>query len=165
MSVQLFLQNFSALLKNYRINLGLTQQELAQKLKTSIRSYQRIESGESEPSLSQLYRLSRELNFDFKEIFKFQESISAEQKFLIRNLRLLRETNRISRVGGWEIDLATNKITMTEMAKEILEVQSDANLQLEEYIKKLPDKEGQNKNRNKLSVRNEYHPAYPGAVC
>jgi PAS domain S-box-containing protein len=42
---------------------------------------------------------------------------------LTRSNQLLDETSRLARVGGWELDLATNAVTWTQMVREIHEVE------------------------------------------
>lgn len=58
-SVHIFLDNLPTILRNKREKMDFSQNELAQKIATSLRTYQRIESGDSEPTLSQLCKLSQ----------------------------------------------------------------------------------------------------------
>jgi PAS domain-containing protein len=120
-----FLLDFSELIKHYRHNLGLTQQETAHQAGISLRSYQRIESGETEPTISQAHRLCSILGFNAMEIFRFENEVGDEQRVLRQSVKFLEQVNEVSRVGGWEIDLATNKITWTEMCRKIIEVPPD----------------------------------------
>ncbi len=54
-----YLQYLSQILRQSRENAGVTQMELAEELGVSLRTYQRLEKGESEPTLSQIYNISR----------------------------------------------------------------------------------------------------------
>lgn len=72
-SVVHFLNDFSALMRLKRDKLNISQFELACQLGISLRTYQRIECGESEPSLSQVYKLANILKFDVSEIFHSEE--------------------------------------------------------------------------------------------
>ncbi|MGY5354118.1 PAS domain S-box protein [Wenyingzhuangia sp. IMCC45467] len=47
------------------------------------------------------------------------------EKDLTRTKELLEKTNKVSRVGGWEADLISNKIHWTEITKDIHEVGDD----------------------------------------
>ena len=81
-SVMHFLKDFSILLRIKREKLNFSQFELASKLGISLRTYQRIECGDSEPSLSQVYKLAHILNFDVSEIFHYEKGMSDELKLL-----------------------------------------------------------------------------------
>jgi PAS domain S-box-containing protein len=118
--------DFSLLLKHYRAKKGLTQQEVASLAGLSLRTYQRIESGENEASLSQVYRLCHLLEFNFMEIFRFESNvITEEQRVLRQSIKFLEQVNEVSRVGGWEMDPGSRKITWTDMTRKIMEVPSD----------------------------------------
>lgn len=132
--VELFLKNYSTLIRHYRTKRSFTQLDLANKIGMSLRTYQRIELGETEPSISQLYRLSDVLNFKFEEIFHFQKEISDEQKILSRELGLLEQINQTSRVGGWELDVLNERLFWTKMTKAIHGVADDFQPTLESSI-------------------------------
>jgi len=120
-----FLLNFSLLLKHYRTKKGLTQIDVAALTGTSLRTYQRIESGENEASLSQVYRLCTILEFNFLEIFSFENQVTEEQRVLRQSVKFLEQVNEVSRVGGWELDPISKELTWTEMTKKIVEVPAD----------------------------------------
>lgn len=56
-----YLQHLSQIIRQSRENAGVTQMELAEELGVSLRTLQRLEKGESEPTLSQIYNISRVL--------------------------------------------------------------------------------------------------------
>lgn len=58
------------------------------------------------------------IQFDISEIYLLR-------KELAKNLQILNETNTIAKVGGWEFDLMTNKMSFTAEVLNILEVQKD----------------------------------------
>ncbi len=120
-----FLFDFSVLLKHYRTKKGLTQIEVAALTGISLRTYQRIESGENEASLSQVYRLCTILEFNFLEIFRFENQGTEEQRILRQAIKFLEQVNEVSKVGGWELDPISMKLTWTEMTKKIVEVPAD----------------------------------------
>lgn len=76
--IYLILNNLTIILRHKRGILNYSQNELADKISTSLRTYQRIESGETEPSLSQLYKLSQILNFEVKDIFQAEENVTED---------------------------------------------------------------------------------------
>ncbi|ANW95780.1 hybrid sensor histidine kinase/response regulator [Wenyingzhuangia fucanilytica] len=47
------------------------------------------------------------------------------EKDLTKTKILLEETNKVSRIGGWEVNLITNKVHWTNMTREIHEVDDD----------------------------------------
>lgn len=69
MTQKLFVDRLTVLLRHYRESSGMSQSEVSERLKIGLRSYQRYEAGESVPSIDLLYLLSRELNFELKELF------------------------------------------------------------------------------------------------
>ena len=69
MSQKLFVDKMTVLLRHYREASGKSQSELADAVKIGLRSYQRYESGESVPSIDLIYLISKELNFELKEMF------------------------------------------------------------------------------------------------
>lgn len=58
---------------NYRINNNLTQKELAQKLGCTQAMISKLESGEYNPSVEQLWKIASALGLEFKIIFKERE--------------------------------------------------------------------------------------------
>ena len=119
------LNNLSVLIKYYRGKSGLTQFEVAEFLKISLRTYQRIELGEASPSLETLIELSKHLKFNFSEVFKFESNASDEIKILKQSAQILEEVTRTARVGGWDFDVKENKLKWTDVTKEIHEVDLD----------------------------------------
>ena len=71
------------LIKEVRVNQGLTQKELAQTTKLSERTIQRIENEEVVPSLHSLKCLSKALNTNFKKPAKTQDFVKMSIGFLI----------------------------------------------------------------------------------
>lgn len=58
---------------NYRINNNLTQKELSQKLGCTQAMVSKLESGEYNPSVEQLWKIASALGLEFKIIFKEKE--------------------------------------------------------------------------------------------
>jgi|GEM_PF-1603831 hypothetical protein len=60
--------------------------------------------------------------------------LSETEKELTQSLDYLNEIGKIARVGGWELDIATNRVHWNEVTKEIYEVPSDYLPTLEEAL-------------------------------
>jgi transcriptional regulator with XRE-family HTH domain len=58
------IKQFGLKIKSYRESLGLTQQELAYRANIDIRTVQRIEYGESNVTINNLYALAEALNVE-----------------------------------------------------------------------------------------------------
>ena len=120
-----FLKDFSVLLRLKRERLNFSQFELSSKLGISLRTYQRIECGDSEPSLSQVYKLAYILNFDVSEIFHHEHKSSEESKLLHQSAHQIEEIAKLSRVGSWCLDTVTGEVHWSKIIRETLEVNSD----------------------------------------
>lgn len=131
-SVIVFLNNFSTILRNKRDKEKLSQQELAFKLGVSLRTYQRLESGESEPSLSQVYKLAKILNFNVSEIFQFEDKMSEETKILSESSHELKQLAKLTSTGGWNLDIQTNIFTCSSVINDILEINIGDVIKLED---------------------------------
>ena len=73
-----------ASIKDWRIKQGLTQQQLADEAGVTLRTIQRIESGEVKPSLHSLNTLSRVLQVDLSEFSQKSEVRPYEFNFTIK---------------------------------------------------------------------------------
>ncbi len=73
-----------ASIKDLRIKQGLTQQQLADEAGVTLRTIQRIESGEVKPSLHSLNTLSRVLQVDLSEFSQKSEVRPYEFNFTIK---------------------------------------------------------------------------------
>lgn len=73
-----------ASIKDLRIKRGLTQQQLADQAGVTLRTIQRIESGEVKPSLHSLNTLSSVLQADLSEISQKSEVRPYEFNFTIK---------------------------------------------------------------------------------
>lgn len=73
------LAQFSVQLRHNREACGLSQQELAERIKIGYRTYQRYETGEATPSLDVVFQLANELKFKLDEMF-------SPEKLINRNL-------------------------------------------------------------------------------
>lgn len=62
---------------------------------------------------------------DVTELFTVQESEEQVNSTLSKNEKLLDETQRVARIGSWEIDLGRNHVTWSEVMREIHEVDAD----------------------------------------
>ena len=63
------LVNISLKLINYRINKNITQKELSRRLAVSQAMVSKLESGEYNPSIEQLWKISRKLEWRFDVVF------------------------------------------------------------------------------------------------
>ncbi|RYJ40430.1 PAS domain-containing hybrid sensor histidine kinase/response regulator [Flavobacterium beibuense] len=70
----------------------------------------------------------------FKERNIKQEKLLSKVKKLKKLRGILHETNKVAKVGGWEVDLVNQKITWTKVTKQIHEVDSDYKPELETAI-------------------------------
>ena len=59
------------MIKNYRVNRGITQEQLAELLNKDVRTIQRIENGEIEPTLKNFKKLVKILNISDKDIINY----------------------------------------------------------------------------------------------
>lgn len=62
---------------------------------------------------------------DLTEIINIQNNEQATIKSLVKNEKFLRETQKITNVGSWELDLIQKKVFWSEVVKEIHEVEND----------------------------------------
>ncbi|MCE5345322.1 MAG: helix-turn-helix transcriptional regulator [Bacteroidales bacterium] len=63
-------------IKELREQLGLTQQDLAEKVKVSRQTIISLENGKYNPSIFLAYRIAKVFNLTIEEIFKFEEELS-----------------------------------------------------------------------------------------
>lgn len=77
MKCQDFLDQLMLQVKHLREEAGLTQLDMAEKLKIGIRSYQRYESCDSAPPIDFLYHASAILGFNLKELMFPQDNLSS----------------------------------------------------------------------------------------
>jgi len=59
---------FNTQLKRYRNEIGMTQQQFADKLNITLRAYQNYEQGTREPSYDILIRIAKELRVSIDEL-------------------------------------------------------------------------------------------------
>jgi len=77
----------------------------------------------------------RKISEDLRRHRDHLEELVAERTTeLLRSKHLLDETSRLARVGGWEIDLARNKLYWSDMVHQIHEVGPDFHPELETAI-------------------------------
>ncbi len=76
-----FLKQFSIQLRHHREACGYSQQDVADLLHVGNRTYQRIESGETSPSLNHVFQLATILHFKIQEIFSPKEAIKNNENF------------------------------------------------------------------------------------
>src|SRR5690606_26157910 len=70
----------------------------------------------------------------YKERNIKQEKLLGKVKKLKKLRAILHETNKVAKVGGWEVDLVNQKITWTKVTKQIHEVDSGYKPELETSI-------------------------------
>lgn len=80
-------QRLAESIKNTRLELGLTQEELAERSGTDVRTIINMEMGRGNPKLQTLYAVIRALKMDARLIFdddpKSESSITRQVKFLL----------------------------------------------------------------------------------
>ena len=64
------LVDISLKLINYRLDNNLTQKKLAEKLEVSQAMVSKLESGDYNPTVEQLWKISKKLNWEFKLILE-----------------------------------------------------------------------------------------------
>lgn len=90
-------------LKSYRENAGLSQQQVADELKTSKSTYCRIEKGESLPNADELEKLLRFYDVTYEEMIRSGTPITRATKYPSKYLSDLRNTiAETAVVGSWE---------------------------------------------------------------
>lgn len=67
----LYMSEFKSYLKDYRLNAGLTQEELAEIVKVRRETIIRLEAGKYNPSLKLAIDISRTLKTPIEDIFVF----------------------------------------------------------------------------------------------
>lgn len=71
------LYNISMKIFDYRTSNGLTQKQLAEKLGIKQSMVSKLESGEYNPTIEQLWKISKKLGWKFNVIFEESNSIEA----------------------------------------------------------------------------------------
>ncbi|WP_051350649.1 helix-turn-helix transcriptional regulator [Caloramator sp. ALD01] len=71
------LYNVSMKIFDYRTSNGLTQKQLAEKLGIKQSMVSKLESGEYNPTIEQLWKISKKLGWKFNVIFEESNSIEA----------------------------------------------------------------------------------------
>ena len=67
------LENLGKNIKKYRLNLKLTQEELAEKVGIHPTYVGKLESGKNNPSTIMLYKISRALKISLCDLFDFDK--------------------------------------------------------------------------------------------
>jgi putative transcriptional regulator len=65
--------------REFRLNLGLTQEQLAEKVGVSSRTIISLEKGKYKPSIMLAYKLSLIFNESIENIFKLNENLQKEE--------------------------------------------------------------------------------------
>ena len=84
--MQEYSQRLADAIKKARLELGLTQEQVAEKSGTSVRTIINMEQGRGNPKLETLFPLIQTLKMDAREIFDVAPKLDAPS---IRHLRLL----------------------------------------------------------------------------
>ena len=84
--MQEYSQRLADAIKKARLELGLTQEQVAEKSGTDVRTIINMEQGRGNPKLETLFPLIRALKMDSREIFDVAPNLDAPS---IRYLRLL----------------------------------------------------------------------------
>lgn len=84
--MQEYSQQLADAIKKARLELGLTQEQVAEKIGTDVRTIINMEQSRGNPKLETLFPLIRALKMDAREIFDVAAKLDAPS---IRHLRLL----------------------------------------------------------------------------
>ena len=71
------LENFGKAIKNVRLEKGLTQEFLAEKVGIHPTYVGKLESGKNNPSLKMIFKLSRALGISLCELFSFDKLLTS----------------------------------------------------------------------------------------
>ncbi len=129
--LNIFLSKFIEVLKNRRVELGYTQVEMAQFLSTSLRTYQRVELGESEPSFLFVLKSAEHLKLNLEEIFNYKSDKGKSVNLLMRSSRIIEKVAEKMIIGGWEYDVDTKTIYISDTVKKIRELEDNYTLDFE----------------------------------
>ena len=88
------LNKISSFIKNKRKELGITQEELAERLFVTEKAISRWETGRGTPDISLLLPLSKELNIDVSELLNGEENINTNN-----NIEQIIEYNEVTKVN------------------------------------------------------------------
>lgn len=119
------ISNLATTIKTRRIALGLAQIDVAEQLYISLRTFQRIESGESSPSIEVLVLLSEKLKFDLSEVFRYRTNVPETLEILQQNSRFLEMASRSERVGCFGRDLINKNHYWSDFMRDLFEVEPD----------------------------------------
>ena len=86
------------------------------------------------------------------ELRKKNMELDEKKQLLERTLELYEQTSQVARVGGWELDLVTQKLSWTTVTKQIHEVEDEYEPDLQTAINFY--KEGENRNKIEELVQN-----------
>ena len=84
--MQEYSQQLASAIKRVRLDLGLTQEQVAEKSGTDVRTIINMEQGRGNPKLETLFPLIRALKIDAREIFDATAKLDSQS---IRHLHLL----------------------------------------------------------------------------
>lgn len=129
--MNVFLSKFIEVLKNRRVELGYTQVEMAQFLSTSLRTYQRVELGESEPSFLFVLKSAEHLKLNLEEIFNYKSEKGRSVNLLMRSSRIIEKVAEKMLIGGWEYDVETKSIYISDAVKRIRDLDDNYTLSFE----------------------------------
>jgi len=73
MSKTLYMPTIHVNLKKYRLEQGITQEDLAEKLKVTRQTINAIEAGKYQPTLYLAYQCAEFFNVSIKDIFTFND--------------------------------------------------------------------------------------------
>ena len=96
------------------------------------------------------------------ELRKKNMELDEKKQLLERTLELYEQTSQVARVGGWELDLVTQKLSWTTVTKQIHEVEDEYEPDLQTAINFY--KEGENRNKIEELVQNGIKNGNPWVV-
>jgi transcriptional regulator with XRE-family HTH domain len=92
-----------AKIRNLRLNLGMTQAELAEKMDTSLKHFGELERGRGNPSLKTLKAVARVLDVQIFELFYFGKSEYVPEQITKSEQALLKELIEKVKVANPEV--------------------------------------------------------------
>jgi len=120
--------DFKDQIKLLRETLGMTQEQLGKMANRSLRSIQQIESGESRPKISTLYKIAKVLNTELKITLIPRQNIIEflDEKASKKAEQLVKLTETSSTLEMQSPSKEENKVQVERLKNEILEKRRDS---------------------------------------
>lgn len=126
------------ILKEHRLKANITQLELSNRLNTSLRSYQRFESGEAEPSIGQLYAISEILKLRITELFNHSEHNCCHEGHAEKT-KAFERAIKVAKVGFFEYRIDSNDFVCSDSFNYVTGKTCNSRLTLERFVAMVDD--------------------------